>query len=111
MINCRSEFGVLLHKAWSTCLLSLVPYWISLCLSLPPCVAGRKGQYMLDSVSWVSANSIVASGLWYDADRESEGADAYPLAITWSSWEGAEHAAPQGLDAKQLGYFPLSVRI
>jgi hypothetical protein len=64
----------------------------------------------VDSVCWVGANSMVASGLWFDADSGGEGDDAFPLAITWSSWAGTEDAAPQDLQVVLTGsYFPMPV--
>lgn len=72
-------------------------------------LAGDKiqGRFVVDSVSWVGASSIVATSLWSDGDSESP--DTWTLAITWSSWAGTEDAAPIGLEAVHTGFMPLAV--
>jgi hypothetical protein len=74
-----------------------------------PCAAESPGQFLLDSVCWVAPNSMVASGLFYDADDDMEADDAYQMGITWSSWAGVEQAAPDGLEARQISFYDLPV--
>lgn len=90
-------------------MLCAVVTFVVRCHCLYCCPADGEGQYVVDSVSWLGPRSLAASGLWYDAASNSEGYDAYTLAITWGSWAGTEGTAPQGLEGKQTAFVSLPV--
>eukprot|EP00775_Hariotina_reticulata_P007945 gene7945-8143_t len=64
-----------------------------------------EGELIVDSLQWPLPNAITASCLWYaDSVEEPEGADGYLLGVTWSSWQGSQSAAPEGLQAQLTSY-------